>query len=96
VGAARYAYEALAPGGTVLLVEPQAGDRVEDNFGPVGRLFAAASVLICTTNAMADGGVALGTVATEGQLREVFVAAGFTHFRRATETPFNRVFEAHR
>jgi SAM-dependent methyltransferase len=94
VDAARHARQALAPDGVVLIVEPMAGERVEDNFNPVGRAFSAASVLICTSNSLADHGPALGTLATDSQHREVFTSAGFSRFRRATETPFNRVFEA--
>ncbi|HYN87336.1 MAG TPA: methyltransferase domain-containing protein [Ardenticatenaceae bacterium] len=94
IGAIRHARETLAPDGTVLLVEPQAGEKVEDNLNPVGRIFSAASVLVCTPNAMASGGMGLGTIATEAQIREVVTAGGLSRFRRATETPFNRVFEA--
>jgi hypothetical protein len=57
-------------------------------------VFSAASVLICTTNSLAGNGPALGTVATDAQLEQVFSSAGFTRFRRATETPFNRIIEA--
>lgn len=94
LGAARHAYQALADDGVVMLVEPMAGERVEDNLNPVGRIFSAASVLICTPNAIATGNTALGTLATEAQLRDVFRATGFTRFRRATETITNRIFEA--
>lgn len=96
VGAARHAEEALAPDGTLVLVEPMAGERVEDNLTPVGRIFSAASVLICTPNALASGAdatTALGTIATDEQLRQAAAAGGFNHFRRAAETPFNRVLE---
>ncbi|MBI4597714.1 MAG: methyltransferase domain-containing protein [Candidatus Omnitrophica bacterium] len=86
--------EALAADGSVLIVEPMAGDTVEGNFTPVGRTFSAASVLCCTPNALAHGGSALGTVATEAALRNTVTTAGFTTFRRAAETPFNRIFEA--
>lgn len=96
IGAARHAHASLAEDGTVLIVEPMAGESVEQNFNPVGRVFSAASVLCCTANALATGGFALGTIATEAALREVMTTAGFTRFRRATETPFNRVFEAKR
>jgi hypothetical protein len=75
-------------------VEPMAGDRIEDNLNPVGRVYAGASVLVCTPHAMAEGGAALGTIATDAALPEVAIAGGLTHFRRATETPFNRVFES--
>jgi SAM-dependent methyltransferase len=95
-GAARHAREALAPSGTVLLVEPMAGERVEENFNPIGRVFSGFSVLCCTPNAMAACGCdqALGTVATEHEIRDIFTRAGFTSFRRVAEAPFNRVFEA--
>jgi SAM-dependent methyltransferase len=92
--AVRRAYETLKPDGTVLLVEPMAGATVEDNFNPVGRLYAAASTLVCTPNAIAGGGTGIGTIASDQVLGDLFSAAGFRSFRRATETPFNRVFEA--
>jgi SAM-dependent methyltransferase len=94
VSAARRAYQTLKEDGTVLLVEPMAGATVEENFNPVGRLYAAASVLVCTPNAVAGGGKGLGTIASDSDLGAVFTEAGFGRFRRATETPFNRVFEA--
>jgi SAM-dependent methyltransferase len=94
VGAMHHAASTLAEEGTVLVVEPMAGDRIEDNLNPVGRIYAGASVLVCTPHAMAESGTALGTIATDSALREVAVAGGLPHFRRATETPFNRVFEA--
>ena len=93
IGAAHSAFDALADDGTILLVEPMAGERPEDNFNPVGRVYSGASVLICTPNALSGGGAALGTLATDSALGNVFRTAGFTRFRRATETPFNRVFE---
>jgi len=94
VGAARHAREVLKQDGSVLLVEPMAGDRVEDNLNLIGRLYSAASVLICTPHAIAEGGKALGTIATDAELGEVFAEAGFGSFRRATESATNRVFEA--
>jgi SAM-dependent methyltransferase len=95
VGAARHARECLADDGTVLLVEPYAGDGVEDNMTPVGRMFYAASTFICTPNSLSqEVGLALGAQAGEARLRDVFIEAGFTHFRRATETPFNLILEA--
>jgi SAM-dependent methyltransferase len=94
VGAARRVRSALAPSGTWMLVEPRAGDRVEDNLNPVGRLFYAASTLICVPNALAEHGLALGAQAGETRLREVVLQAGFVSFRKATETPFNVVLEA--
>jgi SAM-dependent methyltransferase len=94
VGAVAHARQALKPDGHVLIVEPMAGERDADNFNPVGRIYAAASVLVCTPNAIATGGEALGTIATERALREVVNDGGLSRFRRATETPFNRIFEA--
>ena len=93
-GALRHARRALKPDGHVLIVEPMAGERDADNFNPVGRIYSAASVLVCTPNALATGGEGLGTIATERDLRKVATAGGFSRFRRATETPFNRIFEA--
>jgi SAM-dependent methyltransferase len=94
VGAARRVRKALAPGGTWMIVEPYAGDRLEENLNPVGRLFFAASTLVCVPNSLAGHGPALGAQAGEGRLRDVAEQAGFTTFRRATQTPFNLVLEA--
>ena len=93
-GAAKRAKETLEPGGWVLMVEPMAGNRVEENINPIGRTFSAASTLCCTANSLAFGGPGLGAVATEAAIKSFFDAAGFRSFRRATETPFNRIFEA--
>ena len=93
-GASKHAFETLADDGSVMIVEPMAGDSVEENFNPIGRTFSAASTLCCTANAIAQGGAALGAVASEKALRDEVTSAGFSEFRRATETPFNRVFEA--
>ena len=93
VGAASSAFDSLQDDGTIMLMEPMAGERVEDNLNPVGRVFSGASVLICTPNAIAGGGSALGTLASEESLANVFRSVGFTRFRRAAETPFNRIFE---
>ena len=87
VGAARRACETLAEDGSLLIVEPMAGNTVEENLNPVGRLFSAASTLCCTANSLALGGPALGTIATEEALRATVMAGGFKQFRRATETP---------
>jgi SAM-dependent methyltransferase len=95
-GAAKRAFETLDSEGSVLIVEPMAGNTVEENFNPVGRTFSAASTLCCTANSLALGGIALGAVASEDALRETVMSGGFTEFRRATETPFNRIFEARR
>lgn len=94
-GAARHARQALGPDGHCLLVEPFAGDSVADNLNPVGRVFYGASSMICVPVSLAQHGPALGAQAGERRLREVMVTdGGFTRFRRATETPFNLVFEA--
>lgn len=94
VGACKRAAEVLTSAGSALIVEPMAGNTVEENFNIIGRTFAGASTLCCTANSMALGGPALGAVAPESAIREVVLAGGFTQFRRATETPFNRIFEA--
>jgi ubiquinone/menaquinone biosynthesis C-methylase UbiE len=95
VGAARHVREALAPDGTWLIVEPYAGDTVESNLNPVGRVFYGFSTYLCVPNALSqDGGHALGAQAGEAAIREIVDAAGFTRFRRAAETPFNIVLEA--
>jgi len=87
--------DALArAGGGSGVVEPFAGDKLEDNLHPVGRVFHAASTLLCVSNSLAGEGVALGAQAGEGRLRKVAQEGGFTRFRRAAETPFNLVLEA--
>jgi SAM-dependent methyltransferase len=94
VGAARNVHRSLAPDGTWLLVEPMAGDRIEDNLNPVGRVFYGASAMICTPAARSqEGGFALGAQAGERQLRALLEQAGFGRVRRAAETPFNLVLE---
>ena len=94
-GAASHVRAALAPDGTWLIVEPFAHDRLKDNLNPVGRIYYAASTIICTPASLSRRvGLALGAQAGEARLREVVSAAGFTRFRRATETPFNLVLEA--
>jgi SAM-dependent methyltransferase len=97
VGAARHVAAVLAPGGTVMLVEPFAHDRVEDNLNPVGRLYYGGSTVICCAHAIAEGGkLVLGAQAGPKRLADVFRKAGFTHFRRAAETPFNLILEIRR
>lgn len=94
-GASAHVLRSLAEDGTWLIVEPNAGDRIEDNLNPVGRIFYSASTLICTPASRAqEVGLALGAQAGEARLREVVTSGGFTRFRRATETPFNLVLEA--
>ena len=95
VAAARHAAEALSPDGTVMLVEPFANDRVEDNVSPVARMYYAASTTICCAHAISDGGhMVLGAQAGQARLADVFRKAGFTRFRRALQTPFNLILEA--
>jgi SAM-dependent methyltransferase len=97
LAAARHIRECLAPDGTWLLVEPMAGETLADNANPVGRIFYAASTFICTPAAQAQpGGYALGAQVPEAVLCDLVTTAGFGRFRRATETPFNRVFEVRR
>jgi 2-polyprenyl-3-methyl-5-hydroxy-6-metoxy-1,4-benzoquinol methylase len=95
-GAARHVRGALDADGTWMLVEPFASDRIEDNLNPVGRVYYAASTMLCVPASLADGGprAALGAQAGESRLRAVVLEGGFSRFRRATETPFNIVFEA--
>jgi ubiquinone/menaquinone biosynthesis C-methylase UbiE len=95
VGAARHARQALKDDGTVLLVEPFAGNTLAENSTPVGRLYYAASTMVCTPNSLSqDVGLGLGAQAGEARLGRVLAEAGFTRFRRATETPFNLILEA--
>ena len=95
VSAARHARAALAEDGTCLVVEPQAGDRIEDNLNPVGRVYYGYSTLVCTPGALSQpGGTALGTQAGPARLSEVLAAGGFGAIRTAAETPFNLVIEA--
>ena len=95
VGAARRARAALKPDGRCMIVEPFAGDRIEDNLNPVGRVFYGASALVCVPVSLARKGPALGAQAGEKRLREIVVEkGGFGALRRATETPFNLVLEA--
>ncbi len=95
VGAAAHVLRSLAPDGTWLIVEPFAGDRLEENLNPVGRIYYGASTLVCTPASRdQEVGLALGAQAGEARLRDVVTTGGFTRFRRATETPFNLVFEA--
>jgi SAM-dependent methyltransferase len=97
VGASRHVLQSLADDGTWLIVEPFAGDHVEDNLNPVGRVYYGASTLLCTPASLSqEVGLALGAQAGPARLRDVVTSAGFTHFRQAAETPFNLVLEARR
>jgi hypothetical protein len=95
VGAISHVRESMAKDGTCMLVEPFAGDRLEDNLTPVGRVYYAASTMICTPASLdQEVGLALGAQAGEARLRKVAREGGLTRFRRATETPFNLILEA--
>jgi SAM-dependent methyltransferase len=95
VGAARHVRAILAFDGTWMIVEPAAGDRVEDNLNPVGRAYYGFSTLLCTPASLSqDVGLALGAQAGEARIRDVVESAGFTRFGRVAETPFNHVYEA--
>jgi SAM-dependent methyltransferase len=94
-GVARHVRESLKPDGTWMIVEPFAHERATENYNPLGRLYYSASTLICTPCSKAqEVGLALGSQASEARLKELVMQGGFTRFRRAAETPFNRVFEA--
>jgi SAM-dependent methyltransferase len=95
VGAARHVRQSLAPDGTWLIVEPFAGDRVEDNLNPVGRAYYGFSTLLCTPASLSqEVGLALGAQAGEARIRDVVTRGGLTRFRRVSETPTNIVYEA--
>jgi SAM-dependent methyltransferase len=95
IGASAHVLETLAPDGTWMIVEPFAGDRLQDNLNPIGRVFYGASTMICTPASLdQEVGLALGAQAGEARLREVVTKGGFGSLRRATETPFNLVLEA--
>ncbi|MBW9206786.1 class I SAM-dependent methyltransferase [Mumia sp. zg.B53] len=92
VGAARHVHHMLADDGVWMIVEPMAGDRVEDNLTPVGRAYYGFSTLLCTPASLSqDVGLAIGTQAGPAKIREITAAAGFTGFDSVAETPFNRV-----
>jgi ubiquinone/menaquinone biosynthesis C-methylase UbiE len=94
LAAARHVRQALKPDGTWLIVEPYAADDVAANLNPVGRAYYNASTLLCVPNALSQpGGYALGAQAGEAAIRQVVTDAGFTRFRRATETPLNLIYE---
>jgi len=97
VDAAKHAAEALAEDGTIMLAEPYASDRVEDNLTPVGRLYYSASTTLCCAHAISEGGsYALGAQAGEARLESIFREVGFSRIRRAAETPFNLILEVKR
>jgi SAM-dependent methyltransferase len=95
IGAATHVRKSLAPGGTWMIVEPYAGDELKDNLNPVGRVYYSFSTLLCTPCSRSqEVGLCLGAQAGEAAIRGVALEAGFSHFRRAAETPFNIVYEA--
>jgi SAM-dependent methyltransferase len=94
-GAAAHIRQSLKADGTWMVCEPMAGDRLEQNLNPVGRLYYAASTMICVPTSLSqEVGTALGAQAGEAKLREVILEGGFTTVRRAAETPFNMIIEA--
>ncbi len=93
-GAALHARESLKPGGHCMIVEPLAGDGLEQNLNPVGRLYYGVSTLVCVPVSLAGKGPALGAQAGESSLRKVLTEGGFSQIRRAAQTPFNMVLEA--
>ena len=95
IGAAAHVRETLNEDGAWMIVEPYAGDSLEENLTPVGRLYYSASTMICTPASLSqEVGLALGAQAGEARLRTVVTSGGFRHFRRAAETPVNLIFEA--
>jgi SAM-dependent methyltransferase len=95
VGAASHVRSTLEKDGTWMIVEPFAGDSLDENLHPLGRAFYGASTLLCTPASLSqEVGLALGSQAGEKRLREVVTSGGFSRFRRATQTPFNLIFEA--
>jgi SAM-dependent methyltransferase len=97
VGAAAHVRETLDADGSWMIVEPFADDKLENNLNPIGRIYYSASTFICTPASLSqEVGLGLGAQAGEARLRDVATKGGFTHFRRASETPFNLVFEARR
>jgi len=94
-GAARHVRSSLKPDGSWMIVEPFADDKAENNHNPIGRIFYSASTMVCTPASLAqEVGLALGAQAGEERIKNVVTAGGFQRFRRATQTPFNLVFEA--
>lgn len=94
LGAARHVRDVIAPDGTWMVVEPAAGDQLEDNLNPIGRAYYGFSTLLCTPASLSQpGAAALGTQAGPARIRELTTQAGFTRFRIAAQTPFNNVFE---
>ncbi len=93
-GAASHVLQTLKPDGTWMIVEPFANDKVEDNLNPIGRMLYAVSTVVCVPASLAHNGPALGAQAGERRISELVKAVGFKHFKRATQTPFNLIYEA--
>ena len=94
-GASAHIRNSLKQDGTWMIVEPMAGDHLEQNLNPVGRLYYAGSTMVCLPTSLSqEVGAALGAQAGEAKLREVIASGGFSRVRRATETPFNMILEA--
>jgi SAM-dependent methyltransferase len=93
-GAAIHALKTLKPDGIVMIVEPFANDKLEDNLNPIGRIYYAGSTMICIPTSLSQNGPALGAQAGQARISKVVKAGGFKHFKRATQTPFNIVYEA--
>jgi hypothetical protein len=94
-GACAHARAQLAPGGTLMLIEPFADDDITGNLNPVGAAYYGFSTLLCTPSSLSqEVGTALGAQAGEARLREIVTSAGFATLRRVAETPFNIVLEA--
>jgi len=95
VGAAAHVRQSVARDGVWMIVEPFANDRLQDNLNPVGRVYYSFSTLLCTPCSRSqEVGLCLGAQAGEARIKDVVTKAGFSRFRRATETPFNIVYEA--
>ncbi|MGD1835383.1 MAG: class I SAM-dependent methyltransferase [Nitrososphaeraceae archaeon] len=93
VGALKVAKQSIKQDGTCMIIEPMANDKLEDNLNLVGRIYYAASTLVCVPNSLADDGPALGAQAGEKKIKEIVERSGFTKFRRAVQTPFNIIYE---
>jgi hypothetical protein len=94
LGVLKFAKLSLKQNGACMIVKPMANDKIEDNLNMVGRIYYAASSIICVPNSLADKGIALGAQAGENRSRNLALEAGFTKFRCATQTPFNIIYEA--
>jgi SAM-dependent methyltransferase len=94
-GAAAHVRQSLKPDGAWMIIEPMAGDQLEDNLNPVGRIYYAGSTMGCVPTSLSqEVGAALGAQAGEAKLREIITAGGFRNVRRAADTPFNMILEA--